>query len=81
MNFKRVVNTGRSSFHSPFESLRVFTGNAIPCFGFSPMQIINRISPMVFIMPAKGGETHSDVHPGDYHSVYICVYVTKYTSL
>lgn len=43
-----------------------------------PMIEIDRTAPMVFNVPAKGGENHSNVTPWHLHAVHVAFDETKY---
>lgn len=47
--------------------------DSVPRFGLSPMQIVNRGSPVVLRVPTKRREAHAHVEPGNFHAADVNV--------
>ena len=58
---------GRLAHHG-LRLLRVARRDAVPGLGLAPVQVVDRRGPMVLGMPAEGGEAHTDVEPGNFHT-------------
>ena len=67
----------RALLHGFLQELRLGRGDAVPSFGFAPMQIIDGVTPMVLDVPAKGGEAHAHVAPRDLHAADVAADVAQ----
>lgn len=47
----------------------------------SPVQVVNRVAPVVFNVPAEGGEAHSHIEPRELHAAYVSSDVSKHRLL
>ena len=72
---------GRSLPHSLFEEFRLVRADAVPGLGFSPVHIVDGVTPVILDMPAKGGEAHADVAPGHLHPANVAADVAQDRSL
>ena len=64
----RAEEFGRGGLHGRLEDFGVVAGDAVPRLGLAPVQVVDRVAPVVLVVPAKGREAHADVHPRHLHA-------------
>ena len=68
----------RRRLHSIFKHLGAVARHAVPRFRLAPVQVVDRIAPVVLVVPTESREAHAHVHPGHFHARYVGVDETQY---